>query len=354
MVPHRRRAAVALLVAALALAWAAGARAEPAAWALLDGFEAPDWPDPGLWQLLEDPASAWAPSTCQAKAGRRALRAFAERGGAPVPCDAAVPPGSLSQAVMRLDLRAADTAQRLDLFFDLWLALAPDGEAGVFVHLRLPDADGGTRRVPVFGATAQSGTWVFPMRRLDLMNLDDIGDPGAPIDLRGGLWELEWSAYAPAGAPPGGGAFLDNVSLVWEPDPAVPTPTTRPTGTATATATATPTASATPSPTPTATATALPVGLRAYLPLGLDGAALLPPATPTPEKPLPFALFLPSLKREAAPTATPGPILTAPATAEPVDTVVPTPARTATPTATAIETPTLTALEGLVRPGGRD
>ena len=76
--------------------------------------------------------------------------------------------------------------------------------------------------------------------------------------LRGGLWRLEWSAVAPAGMPADGGIYLDDLTLVWEPDAALATPTPRPSLTATPTVTATPTASATATARPTDTATPSP------------------------------------------------------------------------------------------------
>jgi hypothetical protein len=176
---------------------------------------------------------------------------------------------------MRLDLQEAKLASRIDLFFDLWLKMPPGTEQGLFIHLIVP-TDGGTERVPVFGGTATSGVWSFPPRRLDLMNLTDIGAPGKPIDLRGGVWYLQWTGYAPDGAPTGGGIYIDNVSLVWEPDPAVPTPTPWLTDTPTVT------------PTPSATGTRPPTATR----------------TPTPE-PVVHALYAPIVRKDPRPTATP-------------------------------------------------
>jgi hypothetical protein len=310
---------------------AAAIPAVPQSWALLDGFERPDWPDPGLWLVPDELTSMWRPSVCQARSGLRSLRAFGGARSRPeVPCGDGVPPGTMSHIVMLLDLRAARQATRLDLFFDLWLNLTAAQDAGVFVHLRQPQPDGGIRRVPVFGATAQSGLWAFPMRRLDLMNLDDISNPGPPIDLRGGTWALEWSAYAPGGAPPGGGAFLDNVSLVWEPDPAVATPTVRPTATATPTPTDTrrPTATATRTATRTVTPERTPSGRRAFLPdlrcpAGAATVTATPEATETAATAQPYWVCLPILGLDGeplpspTPTATEAPLGTATATATP-------------------------------------
>ena len=262
------------------------------AWTLLDGFESPAWPDPGLWLLPQRPAPTWWPSMCQARTGRRALRAFGGgRGVVELPCDAEVPPGSSSTITMRLDLRDTELASRIDLYFDLWLLMPPGTDQGLFIHLLLP-TDEGVERVPVFGATSTSGQWVFPSRRLDLMNVTDIAEPGKPIDLRGGVWLLQWTGYAPRGAPAGGGIFIDDVSLVWEPDAAVPTPT--PWHTATPTATSTP--SSTPTPRPTAT------------------------ITPTPE-PVVHLVFAPLVRKDPPPTATA--TATATATSQATQTVSP-------------------------------
>ena len=319
-----------------------------AAWYPLDGFEAPDWPDPGLWGAPSEPALTWRPSTCQAKWGSRALRAFAgPRGAAELPCDAVVAPATVSMVTMVLDLRAAEAASRIDLFFDLWMRLSPGQDTGLFIYLRLPQPDGTVRRVPIFGATGDTGQWTFPARRLDLMNLDDVSQPGLPIDLRGGRWDLDWVARAGGGAPAGGGVFIDNVVLVWEPDPAIPTPTPRATATATLlppTATEEPTPTLRPSATPTATPSPSPqpTGRQAFLPsLQLDGV-VAPTPTPSPE-PGGWRIFLPSLQHDGPfpPTPTATSTVDATATEEATATldVTDTPSATDPPTATVTGTP---------------
>ena len=34
----------------------------PSGWALLDGFEDPNWPDPGLWRVAPEKPATWWPS----------------------------------------------------------------------------------------------------------------------------------------------------------------------------------------------------------------------------------------------------------------------------------------------------
>jgi hypothetical protein len=228
--------------------------ARPAGWTLLDGFEHPNWPDPNLWTVRRSEAPTWWPSQCQATQGLRGLWAFGgptSRGE--VPCAAPVPAGTTSSILLHLDLTQAEAAHRLDLFFDLWLAFPPNSESGLFISLLVPDGTG-FRRVTVFGATSDAGRWTQPARRLDLTSLADISSPTEVYDLRGGDWYLEWLALAPNGANAGSGAFIDNLNLVWEPDPAIATPTVRPTltPTPTATATRTPIATSTPSAPPPA------------------------------------------------------------------------------------------------------
>lgn len=289
---QRMRSATLLIVsatAAAALGVAAGVvtgvtafapdrASAPSAWALYDGFEDSAWPDPGLWTRPTDPDLTWRPSNCRAKHGERALRAFGgDRSDLESACNASVAPGTVSRITMTLDLRETTLASRLDLFFELWLLMPAGDDQGLFIYLLRPIQDGSVERIPIFGGTAMAGQWAYP-RRLDLMNLENIENPDQPIDLRGGRWSLEWVAYAPRGAPEGGGVFVDDVSMVWEPDPAVPIPTTRPRPTATATLQ--PTDEPTPTPRPTVMATATPEpDLRLFLPL-LNYAA---PATPTPE-----------------------------------------------------------------------
>lgn len=320
--PSRRRA-IALVAAALAAAsgvarGVARGSAAPAAERgradvrfVLDDFEAAGWPLAGLWTAPPDAASGWAPSACRARRGQRALRAFAPR-AADAACDAAVPAGAASTAWLHLDLRAAAAANRLELGFEARFALAAADGAGLVVWLLVPAGGGAPRRVPVFGATGDSGAWVDPARHLDLRNLVDIRQPGAVYDLRGGQWTLEWTAAAPAGAPPGGGVEVDDLSLVWEPDPSFPTPTRLAPPTATATPrppTATPTAVPTIEPTPTAEPpTATPTGGRAYLPL----VRLDPPPTPTPTE-TPTETPTPDPAASAQPTATPDPATPPPA-----------------------------------------
>ncbi len=279
--------------------------------ALLDGFEEAFWPDPSLWRLPADTTPMWWPSTCQAHSGRRALWAF---GGPTLEgerrCDASAPPGTSNVIVMNLDLREARLASRLDLYFALWLAMPPGEDQGLFLHLLVPRPTGGYERVPVFGATATSGRWSFPLRRLDLLALADIDAPDRVYDLRGGFWRLEWTAVALRGTPPGGGIFIDDLTLVWEPDAAVPaptvrvlptttpppSPTNRPTGTATWTASPPP-PPATYEPWPVC----LPLVVRSYPD---------PTATPTVEgSPTPETAVATS-SAPAPPTATPPPLPT--------------------------------------------
>jgi hypothetical protein len=278
-------------------------------WYPLDSFEDADWPDPDLWTLPNRVPPTWWPSSCQAKTGRKALWSFGgptSRGE--LPCASAAPPNTAATLYMNLDLRSAATVSRLDLFFELWLGFAPGDDSGVFLHLITQD-NGNIRRVPIFGGTNTNRLWAYPARQLDLTRVSDISDPAQVFDLRGGRWTMEWTALARAGAPAGGGAFVDDVSLVWEPDPAFPTPTTRPTGTATPTATPSPTASS------TATATPAPPSYPAYLPLVAQQAILVAPtptptATSTPEDewtPTPATPAAPDVSPTPTDLPTPGP-----------------------------------------------
>jgi len=286
--------------------------------ALLDGFEVDPWPDPALWIAGE--GGGWRPSRCRARSGARSLRAFAGPAGAPEPdCQAPVAPGATSTAVLVLDLRAATDANRLDLIWELWPRLNAAPDAGLALFLRVPRADGGVERVPIFGATALADGWIYPVRQLDLRNLVDIRDPRRVYDLRGGRWAIEWVASAPAGAPPGGGVAIDDVRLAWEPDLVFPTPTPRtvvpPTASSTPvlpTPTDPPTLEPTPTPVP-ATATASASATRA------------PDETPRPHR-----LYLPVARRDPPPTPTPTPDWTATAPSTPATPGTPEPA-TATP-----------------------
>lgn len=312
------------------------AQADADAWALLDGFEDPGWPDTSLWPVVRDSAPTWWPTDCRARTGRRALWAFGGRrpDGSAQACGAAAPAGASSAIVQRLDLRAMGLASRLELHFALWMELPPGPDTGLFIFLRVPQGGGAITRVPIFGATGNTAAWVYPPRQLDLMNLADISDPIAVYDLRGGLWELEWQVLAPQGTAPGAGVYLDDLILVWEPDAAVTPPTPKPTGppptlpvpTATTspiapTASATPTASgtATPTPAPTASVTAT------------AGASPTPSASPsrTPGEPTPSPaaapVYLPILYWEL-PTPTP--------TGSPPTPTEGRPSETPTPTAT--------------------
>jgi hypothetical protein len=171
---------------------------------------------------------------------------------------------------MQLDLTGAAAATRLELAFELWLGFTDGTDSGLFIRLLAPDG-AGTKAVPVFGATGVAGRWAYPHRQLDLTSLVDIESPTDVYDLRGTRSILEWTAIAAQGAPPAGGVFIDDVNLIWEPDPAVPTPTLRPTSTPAPTRTATATLAA------TSTSTIQPTRPPAYLPVaGNRWAARLP------------------------------------------------------------------------------
>ncbi len=348
------------------------ARAEPSspsAVVVLDDFETGPWPTPGLWYLPPSTLPLWWPSACQAAGGSRSLRAF----GGPsvdgeVPCDYRPPAGEVSTVYLDLDLRAAAEASRLELYFQLWMKVpgvdgGDGGGGGLFLYLLVPENEG-YQRVPIFGATGGDGQWVFPARYLDLMALADIENPTDVYDLRGGQWRLEWSALAPANLPAGGGIFIDDLTLLWEPDAAVPTPSPRPsltpTATRTPTSTSTPTAAPTWTPSPTATATKRSIQFGTLL-LPYVANELVsvvtptagPTATPSPTPEPEWRLYLPHALREAPPpaSATPGepvtptgaPTVTASATAEPTlaATSEPKPAASATtgPTPTATSEP---------------
>ena len=244
---------------------------DPAGWALLDDFEDPRWPGPGvgLWRPPETGGGVvhWWPSTCRAHSGARSLWAFGGSGGLPRACDSTVPAGTRSTAIMNMDLRAATSETvRLDLMFDVWLGMPEGDNEGLFISLLLPQPDGTSRRVPVFGVTGTNRRWLYPARRLDLMNLVDINQPADVYDLRGGSWLFEWMAIAPTGTTPGGGIFVDDLYWVWEPDATVVAPTPRPTASI----------SPGPTPTPAPTLTRLPAPTIAPSPTSR-------PPTVTPE-----------------------------------------------------------------------
>lgn len=297
----------------------------------LDDFEDRAWPDPNLWRALDERAPTWWPSSCRARTGSRALWAFGGRiGEIEQPCGAGAPLGTLSGIVLQLDLRDAAAASQLELYFDLWLQMPPGEDAGFFIFLRVPDGSD-VGRVPIFGVTGAGGEWVYPSRRLDLMNLADIADPRQVYDLRGQSWELEWVAHAPNGTAPGAGIFVDDLYLVWEPDAAVPAPTRRPSATP-APATRMP-PSATPSPgthTPSPEPTTSPSPSLTPVSFGeiyLPRVAYELPASETPTaEASPGPTETPD---PAAPTATVG--LSTQAPILPSSTPSPEPSATATP-----------------------
>ncbi len=314
LVAAQPRACAALLLVALVVAVARPAlatRSAPQTVFVLDDFEGGPWPTPGLWYLPPDTPPMWWPSACRAAGGTRSLRAFGGPGPAgEVACGYRPPAGAVSTVYLDLDLTSASAASRLELYFQLWLSMPDTPEGGLFIYLLKPRAGGGYDRIPVFGATGAAASWVYPPRLLDLTALSDVVT-GEVYDLRGGRWRLEWSAVAPAGVPADGGVFIDDLTLLWEPDAAVPTPSPRPTLTATpvptATFTPTPTATATATVTRTPTPTATPVQfLTLWLPY--CGNELMPPPTPTSEA---SATPEGSVTPEAPPTATDGPPPTA-------------------------------------------
>ena len=277
---------------------------------ILDDFERVDWPDPNLWYLPDEPT--WRPSGCRSTSGTRSLRAFGGQGDVEAPCDAPVLDGDdrTSSIDLKLDLREAATTHRLDLEFELSMAL-PSGGAGMapgalFITLYVLEGSS-ISRVTVFGATSDSGVWARPRRRLDLTALADVTDPGRVYDLRGGQWVLNFTAVRRPAAR--GDVFIDDLTLLWEPDLSVPTTTERPPSTAT------------PTSTPRATFTPLPTET--------------PEPTPTLEAP---SLYLPRLLWQLPvpePSAEPTLEITAEATAEGTaePSAVPTAEHTATPVA---------------------
>lgn len=274
-----------------------------AAVVLLDDFEDPGWPDPRLWQL--DPARptgtvpSWWPSSCRARSGSKALWAFGGRiGDITQPCGAGAPLGSVTRAVLNLDLRQARPASRLELAFEVWMKLpAADGN-GLVINYLTTDERGELRRAPVFAASGISGEWTFPERFLDLMSLADISDPRRVYDLRGSIARLEWVASAPGGTDQGAGIYIDRLRLVWEPSAALPAPTLRPTQ---------PPLSATPSRTPTPLLTATPVAsatLTASVTPTKSGITL-PTFTPTATRRPRGQVWLPWLEAPEVPTEEP-------------------------------------------------
>lgn len=330
------------LFAAGAWAWAApAAPAAPAGVLVLDDFEAAAWPDPALWLPGDAAAGQWWPSGCRARTGSRALWAFGRRAdGVARVCGEAVAGGTSSVIGQRLDLRGARATSRLELQFDVWMQLpagAGGAQGGLFIFLVVPTDGGGARRVPVFGATGVPGDWVFPARQLDLLNLADITNPRQVFDLRGGEWRLEWQAITGAATAPGGGVFVDDVRLVWEPEAAFPTPTRGAVATATASASTTPTPSPTAPASATATATArssatpTATGVAAT-PTASRTATVPPEATPTAGATavrawLPLAFWeLPPPTETPSPTPEASPTAAAPGT-PPVETATPTATR---------------------------
>ena len=293
----------------------------PAAWLTLDDFEDPGWPDPNLWQVASSAAPGWWPSSCRAHSGSRALWAFGGLIGAvEQPCGAGAPRAARSTLFQRLDLRGAASASRLDLYFDLWLQMPPGDESGLFIFLHVPRPEGGATRVPIFGATGVGGSWAFPRRKLDLLNLVDITAPGRVYDLRGEVWRLEWVGLASEGSAPGAGLYIDDLTLAWEPDPGITPPTPRPSSappSATPSPSRTPIPSLTPSPTPapsrTAAPSATPIAFgRTYLP-ALVSFWPPPPTSTVTLTPDPIATQAAETARALTPThsPTPGPSPTA-------------------------------------------
>lgn len=270
---------------------------------LLDDFEDPQWPDPLLWQL--DPARpagavpGWWPSACQARSGSKALWAFGGRIGAITqPCGAGAPLGSVTRAVLNLDLRNARLASRLELAFEVWMKLPAGDGNGLVINYLATGSDGSLRRAPVFAATGSSGVWTFPERILDLMNLADIADPRQVYDLRGSVGRLEWVATAPGGTDPGAGLYIDRLRLIWEPSAALPAPTLRPTQ---APQSATPSGTPTPSATVTRAATATPPASATATRSGISLPTFTPSATRRPRG----LIWLPWLEAPEAPTEEP-------------------------------------------------
>lgn len=309
------------------------APASPAAWLILDDFEDSSWPDPNLWQVSSEVAPTWWPSSCRARSGSRALWAFGGRiGTLEQPCGAGAPLASRSTLFQRLDLRGAEAASRLDLYFDLWLQMPPGDASGLFIFLHVPQPDGGVKRVPIFGATGLSGSWAFPSRKLDLLNLVDITAPGAVYDLRGAVWRLEWVGLAPEGSAPGAGLYIDDLILAWEPDPGITPPTPRPSApppSATPSASPTRVPSATPSltakPSPSLAPSATPIAFgRTFLPLLVSFWPPAPTATATPTLD-PLATHATETALALTPTQPPSPGPSPTATPSPTTAVEPGP-----------------------------
>lgn len=228
--------------------YAAVVAAAPAVETLIDDFEAPGWPDRARWPLVADldPAGSgasgaghyWAPSECTASEGARALRAVAGGDGAALDCEAGYPASVASSALLYLDLRAAETASRLDLRFDAWLDADPD--EGLMINYAVFDAAGRMAERHVLAtATGRSRAWWRGMR-LDLTALEDRLDPGWRGDLRGRRVYIEFLFVSHDGASDASGAFVDNVLLDVE-IPPTPTATPMPSPTVTPPPSSTPT-----------------------------------------------------------------------------------------------------------------
>lgn len=294
---HRSTVALAVLFAGMiGLSPPALAAALDTAY-VLDDFVRVDWPDPELWVV--HPGQGWRTSACQFVSGSRSLRAFGGTGSAERPCGPTGGAGSAGESAidLRLDLRSAATANRLDLEFELWLGLPAAGAGettgALFIELFVPDGSG-FERITVFGATRPSGAWTRPRRRLDLTAMVDVTDADHVYDLRGDIWTLRLRAV-PSDGPVPGDVFIDDLTLIWEPDLSVPTPTVRPLSSPTPTSSPTRTVEPTPSPTVESTPSSEP-GPRLYLPWLSKPPAVIEP-TPSP-KPGP-RLYLPWLSKPA-------------------------------------------------------
>jgi hypothetical protein len=297
----------------------------PEAYILLDGFEDPGWPDPNLWQVRGSGTPNWWPSNCRFKSGSRGLWAFGGLiGSVEQPCGAGAPRGSRSTIYQHLDFRSATLASRLELYFELWMQMPAGEDGGFFIFLHVPQGSGAPKRVPIFGATGDSGNWAFPIRKLDLMNLADVTAPAEVYDLRGSEWTLEWVGLAPNGTLPGAGIYLDDLSLVWEPAPGITPPTARPTSRP-ATATPSPTATSNPSPSATSSATASPTMTATPVRFGATYLPVVfsfwpPPPTATAS---PTAGPEPTASSEPEPTASAQPGPTASFEPEPTESAQP-------------------------------
>jgi hypothetical protein len=199
---------------------------------VIDDFESPSWPNPGIWVAVTDLNSptdvkvTWAPRDCQAASGNRSLWATGGgRDGGALPCSSPYPDNVAASALLRLDFTAQRSVSELWLRYDVWADATAD--EGLFISFLEADATGNpTARHIVYSATGRASAWSRDVT-LDLLNLRDRLDPTWRTDPRSQRITLEFLFTSRQGTPRGEGIYVDNISLLTqEPTPVIVTPAT--------------------------------------------------------------------------------------------------------------------------------